>query len=175
MNKKSVIILAAIIVLAVGGGALAYAALRDNSDETNSMAMQDDAMMKDDSKTTDTMAKDDAMMKDDAAMAKQGSYITLADYSKDPAAYTDDTKVYYFHASWCPSCKAIDEEINADAAKIPAGVVLIQTDFDTETKLRQKYGVTYQHTFVQVDNNGNKIAKWSATNLDDVVAGIQES
>lgn len=173
MSKKSIIILAAVIVLALGGGAVAYTALRDDSD--SEMAMHDDAMMKNDDTTADTMAKDDSMMKDDGAMAKQGGYITLADYNKDPAVYNNETKVYYFHASWCPSCKAIDEEIKADAAKIPAGVVLIQTDFDSETELRQKYGVTYQHTFVQVDNNGNSVAKWSATSLDDVVAGIKES
>lgn len=40
----------------------------------------------------DAMAKtEDSMMKDDA-IAKHGSYITLADYTKDPSAYADSKK-----------------------------------------------------------------------------------
>lgn len=175
MNKKFVIILAAVIVLALGGGTFAYTVLRDNADSSDSMAMHDDAMAKTDTSSKDAMAKDDTMMKDDSAMAKQGSYITFAEYNKDPASFKDDTKVYFFHASWCPTCQAIDKEIKADSSKIPAGVVLIQTDFDTETELRQKYGVTYQYTFVQVDNNGDQIAKWTASTLDAVIAGIKEA
>ncbi len=41
----------------------------------------------------DKMAKEgDAMAKDDA-MSKQGSYVTLADYNKDPSKYADSKKV----------------------------------------------------------------------------------
>jgi hypothetical protein len=58
-------------------------------------------------------------------------------------------------------------------SKIPAGVTIIKTDFDSSTDLRQKYGVTTQYTFVQVDSNGNEIAQWSATNTDKAIAGIK--
>ena len=37
-----------------------------------------------------------------------------------------------------------------------------------ETALRQKYGVTYQHTFVKVDKDGNQIKK--ASGLADLNA-----
>ncbi|MCA9327977.1 thioredoxin family protein [Candidatus Saccharibacteria bacterium] len=177
MTKTTKIIIAAVVaVLLVGGGVFAYTQNKDDS-STDKMAMEkdastDDAMAKDDTTADDAMAKDDAMMSDDA-MAKHGSYVTLATYNADPSKYADSTKVYFFHAPWCPSCKAMDDAINADASKIPTGVTLIKTDFDSQTSLRQKYGVTLQHTFVQVDNDGNKVAKWSAESVDALVAGIQ--
>ena len=112
------------------------------------------------------MAKEDAM-------SKHGSYVTLDDYNKDPSKYADSKKVYFFHASWCPVCQSIDKEIVADTSKIPAGVTLIKTDFDSSKDLRQKYGVTAQYTFVQVDNNGNETAQWSATSLQKAIDGIK--
>ncbi len=166
-NKKMLLIVSVVVVLlAVSGAAFAYTANKSDS--------PGDRMMK----AEDSMKKDDAMQKDDSAMmddkmAKYGSEITLADYQKDPAKYAGITKVYFFHASWCPICQGIQKEINADMSKIPAGVVLIKADFDTETKLRQKYGVTYQYTFVQFDNDGNQIKKWSASSLNDIINGIQ--
>ena len=38
--------------------------------------------------------------------------------------------------------------------------VLIKVDYDTEKDLKKQYGVTIQHTLVQTDSDGNKIAKW---------------
>lgn len=179
MNKKPVVIIAIIVaVLAVGGGVLAYTNNQNNKKEAERMAMEkkstEAAMME-----KDKMAKDEAMMKKDGeamegdAMTKHGSYVSLADYDKDPAKYADSKKVYFFHASWCPICQGIDKEINADMSKIPVGVTLIKTDFDSSTDLRQKYGVTTQYTFVQVDGSGNETAQWSATSLDKAIAGIK--
>jgi thiol-disulfide isomerase/thioredoxin len=119
------------------------------------------------------MQDENAMMDDDDKMAKQGNYITLADFKKDMSKYKDNAKIYFFHATWCPVCQSVNKAIEADPSKIPAGATIIKTDFDKETELRQKYGVTYQYTFVQVDNDGNQIKKWSASNLNDVVDGIQ--
>lgn len=166
-NKKMLLIVGFVVAL-LGVGGAGYVYITNKSDSSDGHMM----------KAEDSMKKDDAMKGEDSAMmddkmAKYGSEITLADYQKDPAKYADSTKVYFFHASWCPICQGIQKEINADMSKIPAGVVLIKVDFDTQTKLRQKYGVTYQYTFVQFDNDGNQIKKWSASSLNDVINGIQ--
>lgn len=172
MNKKVTVGLI-IVLFAIMGGAFA---LTKNKTSNNQSAMRNDKQMSnDDKKTNDPiMAKNetDAMNKD-TTMSGHGSYITLADYNADTSKYAESTKVHFFHASWCPICQGIEKEINADMSKIPSGVTLIKTDFDSETKLRQKYGVTVQYTFVQIDNSGNQIAKWSATSLSDVIAGIK--
>lgn len=165
MNRNKLIIGIVTAVLLVGGVAFGLSQA-NSSDESAMMAKESsDTMMKDDTK--------DSMSKDDDAMAKNGAYVTLTDYNANSAKYANSTKVYFFHAPWCPSCKAVEAEIEADPSKIPQGVTLIKTDFDTETKLRQKYGVTIQHTFVQVDEQGNQVAKWSAESLDAVIRGVQ--
>jgi hypothetical protein len=180
MNKKVLVILSIVVgLLLVGGGVMAYNNNQNDKKEQEKMAMEkkatDEAMMKKEAAAMEKekMAKEgDTMAKDDA-MSKQGSYVTLADYNKDPSKYADSKKVYFFHASWCPICQGIDKEINADMSKIPAGVTMIKTDFDSSTDLRQKYGVTTQYTFVQVDGNGNETAQWSATSLDKAIDGIE--
>ncbi len=100
-------------------------------------------------------------------------YITLEHYTSDQSSYQDFKKVYFFHASWCPICQSIESDILKDTTVIPENTVFIKTDFDSNTDLRQKYGVTYQYTFVQVDNEGNELKQWSATNLTRALAGIQ--
>lgn len=158
MKKKRTTMVAVIAVILLAVVGVAFALTSNQSDKPG-----DGAMMKNDG---------DAMIKDDA-MNKGGAYITLEDYNQAKTKYTDSTKVYFFHAGWCPICQGINKEIEADMSKIPAGVVLIKTDFDKETELRKKYGVTYQYTFVQFDNDGKQIKKWTATNLSDAVNGIQ--
>ena len=181
MNKKTSVIVASIVgVLLVGGGVMAYNNNRNDKKEQEKMAMEkkteEEAMMKKDEAAAmekDKMASEDDTMAEADAMSKHGSYVTLADYNKDPSKYADSKKVYFFHASWCPICQGIDKEINADTTKIPAGVTLIKTDFDSSTDLRQKYGVTTQYTFVQVDSSGNETAQWSATSLQKAIDGIK--
>lgn len=68
-----------------------------------------------------------------------------------------------FYAPWCPSCRALEKNIIAHEADIPAGLAILKVDFDTATDLRAKYGVTQQHTFVQVDGEGTLIQKWSGS------------
>lgn len=108
------------------------------------------------------MESADAMQTDDA-MSASGAYISLADYEASKDMYDAGTVVLFFHASWCPTCKATEENLNADAAAIPAGLAIVKVDFDNSDDLRQKYGVTTQHTFVQIDADGNELAKWTGT------------
>ncbi len=90
-----------------------------------------------------------------------GSYVTRAEYEADPAAYSGTKVVYFFHASWCPSCRATEKAI--DAHGVPAGLTVVKVDYDTETDLRRTYGVTQQHTFVQVDGAGKELATWTGS------------
>ena len=81
---------------------------------------------------------------------------------------------FFFRASWCPSCKALDADIRAHLKDIPKGVTILEVDYDKYTDLKQKYGVIMQHTLVQVDADGKQIVKWSASpTLASVVSNIQ--
>jgi thiol-disulfide isomerase/thioredoxin len=98
-----------------------------------------------------------------------GAYVTLADYEKDPAAHAGTKVVYFFHASWCPSCRATEAAIGD--AGIPDGLTVVKVDFDDATELRQRYGVTQQHTFVQVDDSGAELAKWTGSEDGAAILG----
>lgn len=90
---------------------------------------------------------------------EQGTY---EDYHPQKLSYAREGKVIlFFKADWCASCSVVDEQVLESLEKIPAGVHILKVDFDTEFELRKKYGVTLQHTFVQVDEFGNMRAKWS--------------
>jgi thiol-disulfide isomerase/thioredoxin len=80
--------------------------------------------------------------------------------------------VYFFHASWCPSCKAAQAEFDKGLGAIPAGTTIVKTDYDTTKDLQKEYGVTYQHTFVQVDENGNKLKVWNGGAVKELVANL---
>lgn len=165
MNKKLLIVIAGVTALAVVGFLIS---LTDSSDKTTKTNTVSDNSANQAQKSK--VSNDQQNLNDSVA---PGSYVTLADYNANQNKYAESKKIYFFHASWCPVCQAIDKEINADLSKIPSGVTVIKTDFDDSTELRKKYGVTYQYTFVQVDSEGNEVAQWTASSLDDVIAGIK--
>ncbi len=90
-----------------------------------------------------------------------GAYVTRADYEADPAAYEGSKVVYFFHASWCSSCRATEKAIAETG--VPAGLTLVKADYDSDTELRQRYGVTTQHTFVQVGPDGERLGIWTGS------------
>jgi thiol:disulfide interchange protein len=106
-----------------------------------------------------------------APVATSGLY---ADYSEEHLARAaDGPVVLFFSAAWCPTCRALDRDITANQATIPAGVTILQVDYDSAVTLRQQYGVTTQHTLVQVDAAGNELKQWSgSTRLSDLLTEV---
>lgn len=90
-------------------------------------------------------------------------------YSKEGfEAAKGKKRVYYFHAPWCPTCVPTDKEFTANLDKIPQDVILFKTDYDSSKDLKKQYAVTYQHTFVLVDDVGNEIKKWNGGGIEDL-------
>ena len=95
------------------------------------------------------------------------------DYSSASLASTTGKKVLFFHAPWCPQCKALDASIKA--GQIPTGVTIFKVDYDSNQALRQKYGVTIQTTLVQVNDSGALVKKYNAystPSLDALVNNV---
>lgn len=142
-------------------------------------SMENDSMMKDESDNSMMQENSDGMMSDENAdsmeadnmMQKAGSYEV---YAPEKLALADKGNVVlFFRASWCPTCKALDADIRSHLDEIPADLTILDVDYDKHTDLKKKYGVTYQHTFVQVDSNGNVIKKWSGSpTLSALVAEV---
>ena len=118
-----------------------------------------------------SMTKEDVSAPTLSAQNQTASYI---DYSQENFANAIGKKrVYFFHAKWCPTCKAANEEFLSRASEIPADVVLFKTDYDTERELKKKYTITYQHTFVLVDENGNELKKWNGGSFSELIANTK--
>ena len=119
------------------------------------------------------MKKESGTMMDDQKpmMKKAGSYEAYAP-EKLMAAATGDV-VLFFHAAWCPSCRSLSADIEKNMASIPEGLTILKVDYDDSTEMKKKYGVTSQHTLVQVAADGTLIKKWSGSaNLGAVVSQV---
>lgn len=84
----------------------------------------------------------------------------------------DKNKVLFFYAAWCPSCRQQDANLTNSQDDIPTNLAIFKVDFDQEIKLRQKYGVTIQHTFVEIDNEGNEVQQWNSLYQDNDLKSI---
>lgn len=185
MNKRFIAGAVVAVVLVVGAGLFASKGDVKNERfmtqkvETEKQNMAEAESMKKD----EGMQKEDLMMKDDGKavtdesmkkeeMMKVGSYEA---YSPEKIARAESGDVViFFHASWCPSCRGLNADIEANLNAIPEGVSILKADYDKENELKKKYGVTYQHTLVQVDKNGAMIKKWSGSpNLTSLLSQVQ--
>jgi thioredoxin 1 len=183
-NNNTKIVIAAIVgVVVISGGILTYSSSQKASsektkNEETAMIMkkkdQDAAMMK---KTEDAaMKKDTEVMKKDEksvttvtdTMKKSGIYTAYsAELAKSAAV--DGNSVIFFHAPWCPTCKAAEADINTNLTKLDSKLTIFKTDYDTSTELKKQYGVTSQSTFVKVDKDGKLIKKGSGFTTVDAI------
>jgi thiol-disulfide isomerase/thioredoxin len=93
------------------------------------------------------------------AKPETGSYLT---YNAEAVSNSEaENIILFFHATWCPSCRTLDSDININLSAIPTGTEIYKTDYDTNVELKKKYGVTSQHTLVLIKKDGTMIKKWS--------------
>jgi len=120
-----------------------------------------EAMMEKSAEKMEALEKNDAMMqKDEAMMKKAGAYVdSTSSLLTDATLMDGTTKVLFFHASWCPACKAGDTTLTSWYANGGETLTTYKINYDTEKALAQKYGVSSQHTFVKVDGEGKMIEK----------------
>lgn len=62
-----------------------------------------------------------------------------------------DKTILFFHAPWCGECQAFDKVLREST--IPYDVQILKVDYDSRQDLRQRYGVTLQSTFVEIDDD----------------------
>lgn len=170
MSSKLTILLIILVVLGIG----AFALKPNQSSDSNDTMIKDEAVVKDDVMTK-TIDNPESQATSDIAMetSKADSY---QEYDQKSFESQNQTKrVIFFHANWCPTCKAANLEFEKNHDEIPAGVVLFKTDYDSEKDLKKKYNITYQHTFVLVDENGDEITKWNGGGIKELIANTSPS
>ncbi|MGH2341512.1 thioredoxin family protein [Segnochrobactraceae bacterium EtOH-i3] len=70
--------------------------------------------------------------------------------------------VVFFFASWCPNCILTLSELSGNWSAVSPDITLVIADYDAETELKKKYGVTYQDSFVLLDAGANGVKLWNA-------------
>ena len=78
--------------------------------------------------------------------------------------------VVFFFASWCPNCRTTIAELNRRWAEVDPGLTLVIADYDRETGLKARYGVTYQDTFVLLDSKGLPVRFWNGGGVEGLNA-----
>lgn len=174
MKNTSILVLI-VLVLAVGGIGT-YALLNRGTSMTESDSIDQAEMAKTDETT---MKKVESTEKDsDKTMMKnEGKYVPFS--QEVLASSSNSRRVLFFFANWCPTCRPADASFTQNVAQIPADVTLIRVNYnDTETDqaekdLAKKYGVTYQHTFVQIDSNGSAVTKWNGGQIEELLSNLK--
>ena len=79
----------------------------------------------------------------------------------------------FFHAEWCPTCKALEADIDELISTFPKGSTVIMANFDTETELRKEFGVNVQSTVVIIDEQGEKVEVLAAPSAKEVKESLE--
>lgn len=160
--KNSYIVVAIVILVVLGAGG--FLVLRGNSNQSGPSVTSTN-----NSKTEDSAPNSQAT----------GSTKYLSYSKKVLEESASKKRVLYFYANWCPICRPADADFKANESKIPDDVVVIRVNYndsdtdDEEKALAQKYGITYQHTFVQIDENGEEVAKWNGGDTDELLTNFK--
>ena len=180
--KYPMIAVIVVVLLATAG----FYFYTQNQSVSDSMMKKDEAKMQQSEATTqetdvmvDKSAGSDSAIKkpEDAMMEESGIYTPYSDSAFKAAS--GKKRVLFFFANWCPTCKPIDTELSTNTSQIPSDLAIFRVNYndsDTDANdkaLARQYGITYQHTFVQVDDQGNEIAKWNGGGLDKIVSSLK--
>lgn len=169
MNNKLLIPLI-IVIAAIGGVAFYMITASTSQDQTSTMSQDVNnaaGTIEEGSGQMVDAADNPIMMDDQSDESNSSRYVAYSTQAYDQAV--GKKRVFFFHASWCPTCKVANTEFEANTGNIPQDVVLFKTDYDSQSALKQKYNITYQHTFVLVDSQGNELAKWNGGGIDELV------
>jgi len=133
--------------------------------------------------TSEPVTSTQAIVATEPAKAEEPATPTVGmyvEYSREMFEKTSSQRrVLFFYANWCSTCRPADSSFTRGIERLPADLVLLRVNYndtatDQEEKdLAAKYGITYQHTFVQIDAQGNAINRWNGGEIDQLLAKVQ--
>ncbi|MCP2638470.1 thioredoxin family protein [Microbacterium sp. HD4P20] len=152
---------AAAVALSLGGGeAPVVPAETPQAAPSESRSAPSDAATPEPSMPADDQAANDGEM-------TPGAYV---EYGDAELAAAEGTRVLFFHAPWCPQCRALEADILASG--VPDGVTVLKVDYDSRQDLRQRYGVTIQTTLVALDDAADPTAVFVAYDEPTLESGL---
>lgn len=117
--------------------------------------------------------EDDMDSEDDTTevVVENNWYVEYNEEEVAQALASDKKVVLFFHAGRCPSCIALDNDVNENLSNLDENTVLVKVDYDTAEELKAQYNVTAQHTLVVLDSEANAVTiDRGAATVEDVNA-----
>lgn len=103
-----------------------------------------------------------------------GEYLAYSEEKYD-SLLGQERFALFFHAEWCPTCISMEKDIKENLSKFPEGATVLVADYDSETELKQKYGIVSQSTIVIIDAEGNEVKKLAAPSSDEIITELKAS
>lgn len=100
-----------------------------------------------------------------------GGKVAFSSLEQAQALATKGPTVLFFAAAWCPTCQADLRQIEGETSRL-GDITVVVVDYDRERDVKVKYGVTYQHTYVQIDSSGSQLAVWSGGGADGILKNV---
>ena len=108
------------------------------------------------------------MMTSDTSKNETGNLINFTNLEAVSTLAKKGPTVLFFSASWCPTCQSALREIRANIADLKE-ITVVVVDYDKATDLKNKYRITYQDTYVQIDSKGEKLAIWNGGGMEGIL------
>lgn len=171
MSTKTTSIIVIVLILVLGIGYFATSANKTDEPVQTTETSTDPSPAAVPPPTLSDDATDSETESEEQATRVAGTY---QDYDGEKIAQSNaDHILLFFHATWCPSCRALDSDIVAHRERIPAGVEIYKIDYDTATALKRQYGVTTQHSIIEITSSGEALSDIShGLTLEDVLATL---
>jgi len=152
--KTSYVAIGVVVLILIGGG---FFMLNNSSSSTT----ENQAVTQPDTIQNETENSQPTAQPNDSSLSQR--YVDYSEANLAKATESDGKAMLFFAAlAWCPSCQAADKDIQANFDKVPSDVTILRVDYDTAKDLKQKYAITMQDTFVQVDENGEEVTRWNS-------------
>ncbi|PZU40071.1 MAG: thioredoxin [Microbacterium sp.] len=170
MKRSTVLVLASAAVLVLGGAILGVAAVQSGPASVSSTVAPTPIRGTGEPAPSSAAPDDPSPSSEARDSVPAGAYV---DYADDAVAAATGTRILFFHADWCPQCRALEEDILAQG--VPPGVTIFKVDYDTNQELRQRHGVRLQTTVVLLDaaeESAASMVPYDDPTLARVLAGL---
>ncbi len=152
MNKKYIVVTSIRIAVIIVGVVGAIWLLRLQTPANESAVRQDNSRQSSNQSQSDAQKKPKSHLSTGSQQPVNPNAGRYADYTDgNTMEHAYRKTILFFHAPWCGECQAFDKVLRE--GPIPAGVQILKVDYDSRQDLRQKYGVTKQSTFVELDDD----------------------